>query len=207
MIQDILDLMKDNSRIELRGFNKIDRYALAEWSSKINCILKYIRTKNITDTNILTKAVIVYVGKKIGLKACGSKNKKESEPWWKRGKKSINKVRKHINILEGHQRGEIWRKEKYEELERKYNIKKKGIKTVIEELKQRLHAKTAKLKRYEERINQYKINRMFVQNWKRVYQQMDGIRNINNENPNAEESKQFWSNIWGNEKEDERNAE
>ena len=201
MIQDILDLMKGNSRIELRGFNNIDRYALAEWSSKINCILKHIRTKNITDTNILIKAVI-----KIGLKACGSKNKKESEPWWKRGKKSINKVRKHINILEGHQRGEIWRKEKYEELERKYNIKKKGIKTVIEELKQRLHAKTAKLKRYEERINQYKINRMFVQNWKRVYQQMDGIRNINNENPNAEESKQFWSNIWGNEKEDERNA-
>ena len=36
---------------------------------------------------------------------------------------------------------------------------------------------------------------------------MDGIRNINNEKPNAEESKQFWSNIWDNEKEHERNAE
>ena len=67
--------------------------------------------------------------------------------------------------------------------------------------------KTVKLKRYEERVNQYKINRMFVQNQKRVYQQMDGIRNINNEKPNAEESKQFWSNIWDNEKEHERNAE
>ena len=33
---------------------------------------------------------------------------------------------------------------------------------------------------------------------------MDGIRNINNEKPNAEESKQFWSNIWDNEKEHER---
>ena len=29
MIQDILDLMKNNSRIELRGFNKIDRCILA----------------------------------------------------------------------------------------------------------------------------------------------------------------------------------
>ena len=121
----------------------------------------------------------------------------------KRIKKSINKVRKHINILEGHQRGEIKRKEKYEELERKYNIKKKGIRTVIEELKQRLHAKTAKLKRYEERVNLYKINRMFAQNQKRVYQQMDGIRNINNEKRNAEERKLFWSNIWDNEKEHE----
>ena len=85
--------------------------------------------------------------------------------------------------------------------------KKKGIRTVTEELKQRLHAKTAKLKRYEERVNQYKINRIFVQNQERVYQQMDGVRNINNEKPNAEESTQFWSNIWDNEKEHERNAE
>ena len=36
---------------------------------------------------------------------------------------------------------------------------------------------------------------------------MDGIRNINNEKPNAEESKQFWSNICDNEKEHERNTE
>ena len=60
MIRDILDLMKDNSRIELRGFNKINGCVLAEWSRKINCILKYIRTENITDTNILIKAVTGY---------------------------------------------------------------------------------------------------------------------------------------------------
>ena len=49
---------------------------------------------------------------------------------------------------------------------------------------------------------------MFVQNHKRVYQQqMDGIRSINNEKSNAEKSKQFWSNIGDNEKEQERNAE
>ena len=88
MIQDILDLMKDSSRMELRGLNKIDRYVLAEWSRKINCILKHIRTENITDTNILIKAVTIYVGKKISLKACRSKNKKESEPWWKKGLKN-----------------------------------------------------------------------------------------------------------------------
>ena len=36
---------------------------------------------------------------------------------------------------------------------------------------------------------------------------MDGIRNINNEKPNGEESKQFWSSIWDNEKEHDRNPE
>ena len=207
MIQDILDLIKDNSGIELRGFNKVDRYVLAEWSRKKNRILKHIRTENIADTNILLKSVIVYVRKRTGLKTCGSTNKKESEPWWKRRiKKTINEVRKHINTLERQQRGEVRRKEKYQELDN-YNIQQKGIRTVIEELKQLLHAKTAKLKRYEERVNQYKINRMFVQNQKRVYQQMNGIRNINNEKSNAEESNQFCSNAWDNEKEHERNAE
>ena len=57
--------------------------------------------------------------------------------------------------------------------------------------------------RHEERVTQYKINRMFAQN---LYQQMDGIRNINNERADAEESKQFWINIRDNEKEHERNA-
>ena len=76
-------------------------------------ILRHIRTENIRDTNILLKAVIVCVGKKIGFKAWRSKNmghgknKWESERWWKRG---IKNKWKHINILERHQRGEIWRK-------------------------------------------------------------------------------------------------
>ena len=75
IIQDILHLMKDNCRIELRGFNKTDRCVPAELSMKIDCILKHVRTENIIDTNILTKAVTVYAEKKIGPKACESKNK------------------------------------------------------------------------------------------------------------------------------------
>lgn len=43
---------------------------------------------------------------------------------------------------------------KYDSLERKYRLKTKGIKTVIEELKQRLKAKSAKIRRYENRIKQ-----------------------------------------------------
>ena len=99
MIQAKLDLMKDDSKIELRGFNKIDRCILAEWSRKINFILKH---ENIRDTNILIKAVIVYVGKNIGLKACESKNEKELKPWWKRRIKTINEIKKQVNILERH---------------------------------------------------------------------------------------------------------
>ena len=36
---------------------------------------------------------------------------------------------------------------------------------------------------------------------------MDWLRNINNKKPDSEDSKQFWSDIWANEKEHERHAE
>ena len=42
------------------------------------------------------------------------------------------------------------------------------MRTVIEELKQQLYARTAKLKRHVKTVNQYKINRMFIQTQKRA---------------------------------------
>ena len=63
--------------------------------------MKDIRTGNIADINILTKAIIGYAGTKVGGKDCGSGNKKKLKPWWKRRiKKTINRVRKYVIILE-----------------------------------------------------------------------------------------------------------
>ena len=88
MIQNILDLMKDNSRIDLRGFNKIGRCVLAKWSRKINCILKHIRIENITETNILIKAVILHVGKRLALKLVEVNIKRNQNPVGKEGLKN-----------------------------------------------------------------------------------------------------------------------
>ena len=83
-------------------------------------------------------------------------------------------------------------------MERKSNIKQKGEKVVIEELKQRLLAKSAKFKRYEQRIYRYKVNRLFQQDQKRVYQEMNGTSSSFSEvRPDAWESQQFWRDIWG----------
>jgi len=42
---------------------------------------------------------------------------------------------------------------------KKYRVRRKGLATVIEELKQRILAKAAKITRYNQRIDQYRINR------------------------------------------------
>ena len=53
------------------------------------------------------------------------KIKMNRNPGGKEGLKTINEVRKNINILERHQNEEIRRKEKNEELKKEYFIKKK----------------------------------------------------------------------------------
>ena len=63
-----------------------------------------------------------------------------------------------------------------------------------------------KIKRYNQRIEQYKINRLFQQDQKRVYQQLNGKAN-NDEKPDADESIRFWSNIWDNKVRHKKDAE
>ena len=54
--------------------------------------------------------------------------------------------------------GEIRKEDKYRRLEEKNKIRTKGLTTVIEELKQSIQAEIAKVKRYEQRVKQYRQN-------------------------------------------------
>ena len=68
-------------------------------------------------------------------------------------------------------------------------MKRKDVKTVIEELKQRMLAKSAKIRRYEQRIEQFKQNRIFHFDHKNMYAKFNGGALRLNDLPNAEESK------------------
>ena len=77
---------------------------------------------------------------------------------------------------------------------------------MIEELKQRMLAKSAKAKRYEQRIEKFRKNRIFVLDQKKIYAELNknGIRlNMSN----AEECTKFWSDIGCVRKEYNREAE
>ena len=75
---------------------------------------------------------------------------------------------KHINILERTKRGEIKRKEKYKIIEQKNRIKKKGSSVVLEELNQRIQSKATKIKRYNQKSEQYTINKLPTRSKKRA---------------------------------------
>ena len=69
-----------------------------------------------------------------------------------------------------------------------------------------MQAKVTKIKRYNQRIEQYRINKFFQQDRKGMYQQLNG-KIISNENSGTEESRRLWSDIWQTEKSHNKNAE
>ena len=81
------------------------------------------------------------------------------------------------------------------------------VNVVIEELKQRVTAKAEKLRRYEQRVQQYRQNRiLFEYDQKKLYKGNSSGTDTNCM-PDAEESCEFWKNIWDNPIEHNRDGE
>ena len=67
---------------------------------------------------------------------------------------------------------------------------------VIEELKLRITTIAAKVRRYQEQVDNYRQNRLFENNQRQFYRELDQEEERCDDQPVAEESKQFWGNIW-----------
>ena len=124
-------------------------------------------TKNITQTKYFNKGAGVCVADQLGLKKYeGSKNK---EPWWdRRIAEDIKQLKKEINFLDRVNKEQIGtcKEGKAKLVEETYGVKGKGLITLIEELKQRILVKVARISRYKQRIQQCRINRLFkVNQW------------------------------------------
>ena len=64
-------------------------------------------------------------------------------------------------------------------------------------MKQRITAISAKVRRYQGRVDSYRQNRLFHNNQRQFYRELDQEEErCDDDQPVAEESKQFWGNIW-----------
>lgn len=124
-----------------------------------------------------------------------AEHRKKNEPRWKRRiEADIKRLRQEVNFLERESKGELGlkKKRKLGKLNKRYGVKRKGLKTVIEELKQKMLAKSAKIRRYEQRIEQFRQNKIFDFDKKKIYAEFSGGGVRSNDVTNAEESKRFW---------------
>ena len=68
---------------------------------------------------------------------------------------------------------------------------------VIEELKKSVTAIAANVRRYQGQVDSYRQNRLFENNQRQFYRELhQEEERCNDDQLVAEESKQFWGNIW-----------
>ena len=67
---------------------------------------------------------------------------------------------------------------------------------LIEEIKQRVKAKAAKVKRYDDRVRQFNQNRLFNTNRCQLFRELDGKADSAQAGLMQTEAKAFWGIIW-----------
>ena len=164
---------------------------LLEEAAKVDKVLSKFKTHSITKTNELFCAGAVVITNRLGMKI--DKVVWRKEPMWKRRlQNKSKKLRKDLSQLEASKDKDIRNFRHWERLEMKYSIRVKGLNVVINELKQTIAAIAAKVGRYQGRVGSYRQNRLFENNQRKFFRELDQEEErCDDYEPVAEELKQF----------------
>lgn len=173
MVGSIQKVLEEGEEELLRSLNKVESKKLREAVNGVNGVLSHIQTADITETSQLIWVTAVVVTHT--LRISKETTRVKMEPNWKRRiKNKIAQLRREIGKLQRKKSNQSKGEKGLTWTEKKYNVKGKGLDVVSEELKQWVTAKAAKLRRYEQRINQYRHNRIFQYDQKKLHQKLDG---------------------------------
>ena len=165
--------MKKDNLPNPQSLRTIDRVRLKEKTKLVDEVLDSVQTSYITEDNKLVKCGALVTTHLVGIKEI--RNKKKEEPSCKRRIESkINALRKDISLTERWETGRLRQESQKTRLDQLYRVKRKGSKRAAEELKQMIKAKAATLKRYKNRVNRYRQNRLFLSNQSKFHQELDG---------------------------------
>ena len=197
IVMEIAEVIEKGRKGKLLALRNVSKKKLLEETAKVDKPLSRFKTHSITKTNELFYAGAAVVTNRLGVKIDKVAGRKE--PMWKRWlRNKIKEFRKDLSQLEASKDKDISNFRHWERLERKYSIRIKRLNVVIEELKQRIAAIAAKVRRYQGgQVDSYRQNRLFEINQRQFYRELDQEEeSCDDDQPVAEESKQFWGNIW-----------
>ena len=144
---------------------------LLEETTKIDQVFSKFKTHSIKKTNELFYAGAAVVTNRLGVKI--DKVAGRNEQMWKRLQNKIKKLRKDLSQLEASKDKDISNFRHLERLERKYSIRVKRPNVAIEKLNQRITAIAAKVKSYQGRVDGYRQDRIFENNQRQFYRELD----------------------------------
>ena len=181
----------NSEKTNLPSLRNIEWRTLKTETNKINQILPYLSTNSIIELNELIYTGAKLVCEKIGIPPISTK--KQSKPGWKiRLETQIKNLRKQAKMVKQKDLG-IYGK-------RMEKTTRENITIQIEEINQ----KEGRLKRYRQRVKQYKQNRAFQNNERKFYQQLGGHDTKTYQQPDPKETERFWTKIWQPKKHNEK---
>ncbi len=101
----------------------------------------------------------------------------------------IKKLRKQARMIKKKRSAEISRNKNKHPTQEKTTVQ-------FEEINQKVLAKEGRLKRYRQRVKQYRQNRTLQIDERKFYQQLGGSDTKLYQPPDAKESERFWTKIW-----------
>jgi hypothetical protein len=140
-------------------------------------------------------------------KPCHLQNNKQTPPWERRLKKQIDDLKKDIGRMQQAQGGNtsnriqknILRIRKKVHLHAKYDPSNAHTTEILGTLKQKLSAKSQRLRRYKEANVRKQQNRLFTTNEKTYYRYLKSERqpDCRDKLPDKQVLTNFWASIWG----------
>lgn len=191
--------------------NKERKLVNAELSLVDGLMHNVVTKDDITEIQRLLYAGVYVTVERLGMMKDrkGGKRKVDKDPWWKRRiEASIKKWRKDLGLVDAYKRGNLKNVEERARLELTYRLGAKGYLYVIAFLKGKIHSGTCKIQSYLKRELQYRQNTLFKNDQKQLYKELGGTSQTDTAAaPDAKEATDFWSGIWSNPVEHNRNAE
>ena len=195
-VMEIAEVIERGRKDKLPALRNVPKKKLLEETAKVDKVLSKFKTHSITKTNELLYAGTVVATNRLGVKI--DKVARRKEPMWKRRlQNKIKELRKDLNQLEASKDKDISNFRHWERLARKYTIRVKRLNVAIEELKQRIIAIATKVRRYQGRVDSYRQNRLFENNQRQFYRELDQEEERCDDDKTVhEELKQFSGDIW-----------
>ena len=131
-----------------------------------------LKTHSITKTNELLYGGAVVVTNRLGVKINKAAERKE-QMWRRRLQNKIKELREDLSQIESSKDKEVSNVRHWQTLARKDSIRVKTLGVVIEESKQGIEVIAANVKMYLERENGFRQNRMFQNNQRQLYWELN----------------------------------
>ena len=196
IVMEITEVIERGRKDKLPALRTVPKKKLLEEAAMVDTVVSKFKTHSITKTNELFYAGAFVVINRLGVKI--DKVARIKEPKWKRRlQNKIKELRKDLSQIKAFKDKNISNFRHWKRLERKYSIRVRRLNIVIQELKQRITAIAAKVRKYQGRLDSYWQNRLFGNNERQFYRELDQEKKRGDDDqPVAEESKQFSGNIW-----------